>query len=306
MIKPVKKLDFHMCSLFFLIFSIIILGCQSNFQDKNLSESDDTNNITCASETRKLTFSGYNWTVRTSDGQLQGPGPNYFSDSSDNVWLDDDGYLHLKIIKSDGKWYCAEVYSDLSFGYGSYIFKLSPGFENLDVNLVVGLFTYLDDENEIDIEFARWGKANAQNGQFVVQPYSNIGNLFRFNMPEKEQKSIHSFTWCKEYIKFWSAWGSNINYKPKDLISKWFYTGNDNPKPSTERVHINLWLMEGLAPTDAKEAEIVIKEFEFLPSNCDDPIPLPLWVFWTLISTAIIGISIFTIFIFIRKRRKPD
>src|SRR2546422_5119806 len=36
---------------------------------------------------RWLGFSGYDWWVKTRTG-LVGPGPNYFSDSTNNVWLD--------------------------------------------------------------------------------------------------------------------------------------------------------------------------------------------------------------------------
>jgi len=35
---------------------------------------------------RWLSFSGYGWWVKASDGPV-GPGPNYFSDSTNNVWL---------------------------------------------------------------------------------------------------------------------------------------------------------------------------------------------------------------------------
>src|SRR5262249_2632448 len=36
---------------------------------------------------RWINFCGYDFSVKTGSGQL-GPGPNYFSDSTNNVWLD--------------------------------------------------------------------------------------------------------------------------------------------------------------------------------------------------------------------------
>src|SRR5207247_1216386 len=36
---------------------------------------------------RRFDFSGYNWWVKSSTSQV-GPGPNYFSNSTNNVWLD--------------------------------------------------------------------------------------------------------------------------------------------------------------------------------------------------------------------------
>jgi len=285
-----------------LLLIVLISTSFSIIKFPNSNNSEPLNSIVCSAEPRKITFSGYNWTVRTTNEQLQGPGPNYFGDSNESVWLDNDGFLHLKVIYNNSKWYCAEIYSDLSFGYGTYTFRLSPGFEDLDVNVVVGLFTYLDDENEIDIEFARWGQTGASNGQYTIQPASSFGNLYQYNLAETGEKSVHSFTWCAEYIRFWSAWGSSMSYNAEKLIAEWYYTGADNPAPSTERVHLNFWLMSGLAPIDSLETEIIIEEFKFTESNCDDPIPLPLWLIITIISVAIAGIC--TFILILKKRNR--
>lgn len=52
-------------------------------------------------------FAGYTWAVKSSAGKV-GPGPNYFSSSTSNVWVDGAG-LHLKITKAKARWYSAEV-----------------------------------------------------------------------------------------------------------------------------------------------------------------------------------------------------
>ena len=57
---------------------------------------------------RWISFSGYDWWVKTSSG-LVGPGPNYFSDSTNNVWLDAQGRLHLRITNRSNQWQCAEL-----------------------------------------------------------------------------------------------------------------------------------------------------------------------------------------------------
>lgn len=294
-IKP-----FKIIFAWFFIFNLFSLVNQSELisHDK-VNQSNEDSNKKSMSSANTITFSGYDWSVRTSNGQLQGPGPNYFSDSHENVWLDEEGYLHLKLSQKDGTWYCSEVYSLSSFGYGTYKFTLAPGFEDLDENVVVGLFTYLDDTHEIDIEFARWGQKSAQNGQFVVQPYSNIGNLHRFDFNEVAIDSCHSFEWCEQYIYFWSAITPQDSSTSGSLVSEWTYIGNDNPTPSNELVHINLWLMDGLAPNNSEEAEIIIKSFKFISSQCNrnpttslNPI-----IYLSLIVLAIIGISFFSILI---------
>ncbi len=79
-------------------------------------------------------FSGYEWYVKNSNGVLWGPGPNLWNDSVQNVWVDSNGSLHLRITHGLclDQWFCAEVYSVQSFGYGTYNFTLSPGFESID------------------------------------------------------------------------------------------------------------------------------------------------------------------------------
>ncbi|OAD23457.1 conserved hypothetical protein, secreted, partial [Candidatus Thiomargarita nelsonii] len=43
---------------------------------------------------RQIVFSDITWQVKSSVSPV-GPGPNYFSE--DNVWLDENDWLHLKI-----------------------------------------------------------------------------------------------------------------------------------------------------------------------------------------------------------------
>ncbi|HNR30783.1 MAG TPA: hypothetical protein PKI11_07820, partial [Candidatus Hydrogenedentes bacterium] len=109
---------------------------------------------------RLLFFSGREWRVKRAAAPV-GPGPNLFSDGLDNVWLDRAGRLHLRIGNEGGVFRCAEVISLESFGYGAYVFHLDSAVDALDLNAVLGLFTWSDEaaynHREIDIEFARWG-----------------------------------------------------------------------------------------------------------------------------------------------------
>ncbi len=108
---------------------------------------------------RTVNFAGYVWYVKSSDSQV-GPGPNYFSDSTDDVWVDDQNRLHLTIVQRDGKWYSTEVYTQVPLGYGEYVFCLASPINNLDPNVVLGLFTWDSVapagiyNREIDIEVA--------------------------------------------------------------------------------------------------------------------------------------------------------
>ena len=244
-----------------------------------------------------ISFSGYDWYVKTTSGDLGGPGPNFFNDSVENVWVDGSGFLHLRITYENisDRWLCAEVYSAESFGYGTYQFELAPGFEELDKNVVLGLFTYLDDTNEIDIEFAKWGDDSAPNGQYVLQPSWLPNHLERFDFDPKGLDSIHSFTWCKNTIVFNSSNGLDEEFL-------WRYYGAGIPRPDVEKARMNLWLMQGLPPSDSSEIEVIVKSFKFTPSECANQ-PLGFW--WVILISVVGLVSVITpTILFILKRRR--
>jgi hypothetical protein len=219
---------------------------------------------------RLISFSGHTWAVKSSVESNKvwtaGPGDNYFSANTDNVWVDKEGRLHLKITKADGRWQCAEIRNLNKTGYGSYSFSLAPGFEQLDPNVVLGMFTYDDDmppeteseifkyTREIDIEYSRWGDLNSDNGQFVIQPYTEPGNRYRFNMLCNGQESTHRFQWYSEKIAF------NVAYNDGTDVASWTYTGQNLPNLGLETCRINLWLTDPNGPTNQKGAEVVIQQ----------------------------------------------
>lgn len=217
---------------------------------------------------RTISFSGHTWSVKTSSGRV-GPGPNYFSDSTNNVWVDAQGQLHLKITKSGARWYCAEVVSTQSFGFGTYRFYLNSPVDALDPSVVLGLFTWDDapdyNHREIDIEMSRWGVVKNQNAQYVVQPYNQSGNLFRWQEPAGLPQSTHTFQWLPASVLFQSFKG--INTDPAQSIQQFNYTqGPSVPQAGGENARMNLWLYQGRAPTNKQPVEIVVNKFEFVPA----------------------------------------
>lgn len=206
-------------------------------------------------------FSGYEWAIKAGD--LLGPGPNYFSSSKDNVWVDDQDRLHLKITQREGKWYCVEVYLMQSLGYGTYNFQLSSRVDLFDKNVIGSPFVYRDDTHELDVEFSRWGIEGGPNAQFVVQPYYNPDNRKQFSMSLSNDASTHIIKWKSDSVFFQSAQGHYSNPPAGQVIHEWEYTGGDVPSESDELVHINLWLLNGQAPSDGQAAEMVVQDFTF-------------------------------------------
>ncbi len=236
-------------------------------QDKGYDRADP---YAVVLATQTLQFSGYTWWVKTSSGRV-GPGPNYFSDSANNVWLDDAGRLHLRITKVKTRWYCAEVVSTEAFGYGTYRWELASPVDGFDRNVVLGLFTWSDTSpyanGEIDIEFSRWASRNLYpNAQFVVQPYDAPGHLVRFNEPAGIPESTHRFLWAPEGVVFQSASGFwPAEPPPENVIFDWAFASAGPLPTGTENARMNLWLYQGVAPSNRQQVEVVFNSFTFTP-----------------------------------------
>jgi hypothetical protein len=217
---------------------------------------------------RGLHFSGCDWLAKTSN-VLVGPGPNYFSDSPDNVWTDDQGRLHLRLAQDDsGNWQAAEVVLQASLGYGDYQFALDSAAGALDPRVVLGLFTWNDDptdnHRELDIELARWSEPTASNGRYSVQPYQIPGHIYSFEQSAGITPSTQTFQWRPGVASFSSWMGLRSSPPSADaLIASQTFT-EGIPQPGGEQVRINLWLDGGLPPTDLQPVEVVIDRFQFL------------------------------------------
>ncbi len=218
---------------------------------------------------RFLSFSGYDWWVKSSVGTV-GPGPNYFSDATNNVWTDTNGWLHLRITHRTNAWQCAEIVSARTFGPGSYRFELNSVVDNLNPNVTLGLFTYSDDpaftDREIDVEGGRWQiPSDTDNAQFVVQPYYLADQLVRYRVPPGLADSTHLFVWETNRISWQSQTGA-YSAAATNLIASYVFNNAANvPQSGDEAVHLNLWLINGSAPTDNNEVEVIIQGFNFVP-----------------------------------------
>ena len=224
--------------------------------------------VVAKADARTLRFSGYIWNVKAGEARV-GPGPNYFSGEPADVWVDKLGRLHLRIVKRGGRWYCSEVYSAKALGFGTYTFTLASRVDQLDKNVVLGLFTWDDAApeyayREIDIELSRWGDVAAANAQFVVQPWDHPGNRHRFEIALSSVFSTHSFRWSAGEIFF----SSYLGHAPTlgDAIETWSYTGADIPPAGAGHARINLWLNSG-APSNGHSVEVVVESFRFVPGS---------------------------------------
>jgi len=218
---------------------------------------------------KTIDWSGYTWEVRDGGG---GPGPNNWS--ADNVSVDRQKRLHLKIAKRDGKWSCAELTMTKALGFGRYEFDVDSPAEFMNDNIVLGLFNYPtrdigpDGTNEIDIEYATWGGQQKEHGNWTVWP-AVIGvehGSSQFVPTCETAGSVNTFYWTQDYVSFdWKPVYEGLAGMPCASLH-WSYHPADVNKSIPQHplpVHINLWLFNGKPPTDDKEVEIIVSAFRY-------------------------------------------
>jgi hypothetical protein len=181
--------------------------------------------------------------------------------------------LHLKISRVGKQWYCAEVFSKRALAYGTYQFSVIGGIDQLDRNVVLGLFNYPepdsgpDGTSEIDIEFSHWGNAALPIGNFTAWPREkhehNVTHPFKFDLQSPD--TTQRFIWRPHEVEFQSLRGHTDGNER--AIDHWTTPTTfsklvaSKPMP----VHMNLWLFEGKPPSDDKPIDVVVKAFKYTP-----------------------------------------
>jgi hypothetical protein len=225
-----------------------------------------------AAQAKVLKFSGYDWEVRGAG--RGGPGPNAWDEN--NAWVDDHGYLHMKLAPRDGVWYCSEVSTTTRLGFGRYQFWVEGRVDQLDLDVVLGLFNYPPGDvgrgatNELDIEFAKWGLPKAPIGNYTVWPVERElkSTSYTFAIDLEGNLSTQRFTWSSTSLFFQSLQG--LRDDDKHQVASWRYQPEDFAQRISQQpmpVHINLWCFQGRPPTDGKPVEVVVRAVKFVPEG---------------------------------------
>jgi hypothetical protein len=201
---------------------------------------------------KKLDFSGYEWLVRESEGSPAGS-RNQFE--SANAWVDEKGFLHLRIRETPAGWTSAELRLVPSLGYGSYRFVVSD-VSRLEPPVVLGISNGSGPTREMDIEISRWGALAGKNSQYVVQPFDVPANVVRFLSPPG--RLTYSFDWEPGRIEFRTVRGK------ADLIAAHLFTSGV-PSPGSETLRLNLYIFENERVRIQHGAEVIIEKFAYLP-----------------------------------------
>jgi hypothetical protein len=208
-----------------------------------------------------LHFSGYDWKIRTSPNDRGGEICNY---EPSNVWVDDQGYLHLLMGQENGQWNCAGLSLVRSLGYGTYRFVVSDS-AHLPPSAALIMFTCADNENvedrtDLHIGLSQWGRVNHGNADFVVQPYYIPKNTVSFSVPAGPM--TYMLRWEPGSAGFKAFTG--VSASPQRYVMDHVFKSGV-PEPSTETIHIDLFDFRHSESGLQHPVEAVVQKFEYLP-----------------------------------------
>jgi MYXO-CTERM domain-containing protein len=219
-----------------------------------------------------LDWKGHTWQVTSGAmaGVCQG--------SPANVTIDANGYLHFHIANAGGAWTASEIFTTDKLGFGTYQWQVDGPIDAYDKNVVLGLFPYgpaagigSDSTNEIDIEYARWGRADGPNGDWTDYPASGttIGEMsYTFSLGGATL-STSRFVWTAASITSSLLGGLVPVGGMEGLIKSWTYAPS-NPTVNIPQqalpLGMNLWCFDA-PPSDGHPVEIVIRDFTFVPAG---------------------------------------
>ncbi len=230
----------------------------------HLVSPDRAERFTPLQDSTHFDWSGQRWSAKES--VRQGPGPNRWHRSG--VQLGDRGSLKLKVAKNDAdQWQSAEIVREAPTGYGTFSFSTTSSVLPPNDRSVLGMFTYQyqspdQGHEEIDIEYARWGKSGTGPGSITVHkpepPWTREFDL-AYTGP-----MTHSFLWAPGYLR-WRI----VRDDTSAVIHRKELWGDDVPTFVDARMRINLWLMDGVAADRQKPFEVTFSSARWTPLPAD-------------------------------------
>ena len=217
------------------------------------------------------TWKGHRWTI--TNGGMAGVAPG----SPSNVFVDSNGYLHLKITKTGSSYTAAEMFSNDRMGFGTYQWQIQGAIDNMDKSTVLGLFPYgpaagigIDGENEIDIEFSKWDNTcGGCNADFTYYP--STGNMGLGAVEDNFTFSLHGGTLTTARME----WRSNkiigtimSGLQPMGVTANVIRTFTLAPSDTRKIPQVplplgmNLWSFQS---TSATNQEVIIRDFQYKP-----------------------------------------
>ena len=222
---------------------------------------------TPGSQVTSINWAGYNWEVTDYHGTKF---------TTNNVWVDSQGKLHMKTIYENGKWECPNLVMPGNIGYGTLKWTVDTDIQNIQDSqnggnpyFVFAPFTYDNTLSnyaygEIDIEHCKWGNPDLpSNTDWTIHSaddhveYKHITGA----------NNTYTLTWNPNLIKF-DVQG------PSQPDMSFSYTNSSMIPPVSGNMqwlfYIGEWHWEqGQAPPNNAsyyEAEVVLSSFQYIPA----------------------------------------
>lgn len=250
-------------TLFASTVCLLLGGC---FGPADIPDTDGAHLAGSIPHTEKgFVFGTNEWFIRTGPNP-GGAGPNYWGSGKESVEVVDNK-LHLRIAQVNGRWTSAEVMTPIPDGKRGAVIVISSPTHDLDPRLVIGMFAYRDDHNELDIEISRFGSpASLNNAQYAVHSPRGGVEKYPFSItPSPESPaSMHTITWGPRVSP-----GVGLGIEPISFASdgigvreSWDYAG---AAVNLQRawLHLNVWLYEGKPPANGQPIDVEIGSIRF-------------------------------------------
>jgi hypothetical protein len=123
------------------------------------------------------------------------------------------------------------------------------------------MFFRHNDTNEIDIEATQWGWIYSDRLSLSVQPNAYQSAII-YNSPNRYAKNVtYSFDWMPTYVHFTAKLANGT------AIADWNCTDQTSIPQVAGGVAMQMWLMNHRAPVNGQNAEIVLTDFSYVPSD---------------------------------------
>ncbi len=227
---------------------------------------------------KQLSWMGHDWTV--TNGGMAGVARGRPS----NVQLDSNGYLHLTITRRGRSVTAGELFSKDKMGFGTYQWEIQGPLDNMDPHAVLGLFPYgpengtgKDGENEIDIEFSKWGNTlceDACNADFTVYPSSgnaragSVEDDFDVNLAGGDLLTAR-MSWSSTSIVETVMSGLQPPDSNQDVLHTWTFAPSDYLRRIPQQpvlLGMNLWCFRKAVATSQS---VILRSFQYLPQPDD-------------------------------------
>lgn len=182
-----------------------------------------------------------------------------------NAWIE-DGQLHMKLEQENGVWQGALLESTEKVKYGKFTWVFSSPSLNLERNTTIGLFTYHDNKNELDIEINQWPGMD-EHLFFVNQPGSIDSHpdlisygVFSSNPYLMDENIIYTIEWTPAYVHY-----SAVTEEGK-TIQEWTYSDQDGITDLESTICMDLLNLDRkYYPASGEASEVVLKSFKYTP-----------------------------------------